>query len=112
MEEEKKVVEQEVVEETKEKQEPAEEKKPEAKEAKKGEKAKKASRGKRFKDAVVRNKKTIIGTVGGFVTGAAGAAGLFTWLGHKQKEKEMQAMAMQSTNIPEETYSPLDPNVD
>lgn len=98
------------VEEVKTEEAVAEEKKPEAKEIRKAKKAEKPSLAKRAQSAVVRNKKPLIAGFVGFVTGAASAIGGSMWLGHKHRKAE--AMALRETPVlPEENYSPLDPNV-
>ena len=101
----------EATEEVKTEETKAEEPKTEAKEAKKAKKAEKPSVGARAKSAVRRNKKPIIAGVVGFVTGAASAVGTSMWLGHKHRKAE--ALALRETPaVPEETYSPLDPNAE
>lgn len=101
----------EVVEEEKTEKAETKEEKTEAKEAKKAKKAEKPSFAKRAKSAVSRNKKPIIAAVAGFVTGAASAIGGSMWLGHRQRKAE-EAALRNIPAVPQEDYSPLDPNME
>ena len=95
------------------KQEPAQKDEPkaDAKGTKKA-KAEKPSVAQRAKSAVKRNKKPLIAGAVGFVTGAISTIGGAMWLGHRHRKAEEEAAAANvPVVLPEETYSPLDPNV-
>ena len=112
MEENKEVVTEEQKVETPAEQPAAEEKKAEAKVEKKAKKAEKASLAQRAKSAVKRNKKVIVGTAAGFVSGVASAIGGAMYLGHKHRKAEELAMR-EAPVIPDYNEpSPLDPNVE
>ena len=81
--------------------------------AKKAKKAEKASFGQRVKTGIKNNKKTIIGTIAGFVTGVGTAIGGSMWLGHRHRKAEEEALRAMPMNPDGSTeYSPLDPNSD